>query len=556
MPPLDPVPSPLAIGPLLMGVAGGLALFLFGMDQMSRSLKVVAGSRLRQWIGRMTTNPLKGAVAGAVTTAVIQSSSVTTVLVIGFVSAGLMSLGQAIGVIMGSNIGTTVTAQIAAFDITEYALLLVAGGFGWQLLGRGGRGEFQGTMVMGLGLLFFGMELMAGATRPLQAYEPFIAWMRRLDHPAAGILAALLVTAVIQSSSATTVIVIVLAEQGLVSLEAGIALILGANIGTCVTAMLGALGKPREAAQAALAHLLFNVIGVLLWAWFVPEMAALVRRLSPGDTARSIANAHTVFNVANTVMLIGFAKPLARLIRRLIPERPEDSVRLGEVRFLDDMFLDTPAVALDLARKELSRLGAGALRMLHGSLTQVLHGTRQDLEALRRDDNEIDALHEAIVTYLGRLSQRRLRPEEAESLHDCLAAANHFESIGDMVETDLVEAGMERIRHGVEISEGTGEVLGELHRKVSWSVDAVIRALIDGDAAAAAAVVAAKPEINRLAGLAESRVIARLAAAEPQRGGAFRIESDLIENLKRIYYFAKRIARLVRPVSDPAPAES
>lgn len=556
MPPADPVSVPLQVGPLLMGVAGGLALFLYGMDLMSRSLKVVAGTRMRQWIARMTTNPLKGALAGALTTAVIQSSSVTTVLTIGFISAGLMTLSQAIGVIMGANIGTTVTAQIAAFDITDYALLLVAGGFGWHLIGRGRKGEFQGAMVMGLGLLFFGMELMSEATGPLQSYQPFIDWMRRMDHPVAGIATAAAVTAVIQSSSATTVIVIVLAGQGFISLEGGIALIFGANIGTCVTAMLGAIGKPREAAQAALAHLLFNVIGVALWAGFIPEMASVVRWLSPDDTVREIANAHTVFNVANTVLLLGFTGPLARLIRWMAPVRPEDAVRLSEVKFLDDMFLDTAPVALDLARKELSRLGAGALKMLHGALPHVLYGTRQDLEELRRDDNEIDALHEAIVTYLGRLSQRHLRPEEAESLRDCLMAANHFESIGDMVETDLVEAGMERIRRGVETSEGTGEVLAELHRKVSWAVDAVIHALIDRDAAAAETVVAAKAEIQRLADLAEARVIERLAAAEPQRSEAFRIESDVIENLKRIYYFAKRIARMVRPIAELPPAAS
>lgn len=545
-----------------MGVTGGLALFLFGMDQMSRSLKVIAGSRMRQIIGRMTTNPLKGAFAGAATTAVIQSSSVTTVLVIGFISAGLMTLPQAIGVIMGANIGTTVTAQIAALNVTEYALVLVAAGFAGRLIGRRGKGEFYGTMVMGLGLLFFGMELMSEATGPLRTFEPFIDWMRQMDHPVAGILTAMLVTAIIQSSSATTVIVIVLAGQGFVSLEAGIALTFGANIGTCVTAMLGAIGKPTEAIQAALAHLLFNVVGVLLWMAFIPEIADLVRWMSPhstgldraarlaAETPRQIANAHTVFNIANTLLLIWFTRPLAALIRRLVPDRDENSARFGEVKYLDDMFLETPPVALDLTRKELSRLGAGALKMLYGSLNQVLYGSRQDLEALRRDDDEIDALHGAIITYLGKLSQRNLREEEAEALRDCLAAANHFESIGDMVETDLVEAGMERILRGVEISVGTGERLTELHRKVAWAVDAVIHAMVDRDADAAKRVVEAKSEINRLADAAEAYVIKRLAAAEPQRREAFRIESDVIENLKRIYYFAKRIARVVEPIAS------
>ncbi|MCB1087754.1 MAG: Na/Pi cotransporter family protein [Verrucomicrobiae bacterium] len=554
----------LAIGPLLMGVLGGLALFLFGMDLMSRSLKVVAGSRMRQFLGRITTNPVKGVVAGAATTAVIQSSSVTTVLVIGFISAGLMTLSQAIGVIMGANIGTAVTAQIAAFKITQYALVLVAGGFLWRLIGGGGKGEFYGSMVMGLGLLLYGMELMSEATHPLRTYQPFIDWMRHMDHPAAGILTAMLVTAVIQSSAATTVIVIVLAGQGVITLEAGIALIFGANIGTCVTAMLGAIGKPREALQAALAHLIFNVAGVAIWVAFIPELADLVRSISPqmsrlegaarlaAEAPRQIANAHTVFNIVSTLLLVGFTKPLAKLIQRLVPERLEDSTRFGEVRFLDDMFLETPSVALDLTRKELSRLGAGALKMLHSSLNRVLYGSRQDLEELRRDDNEIDALHAAIVGYLGKLSQRNLHEDEAVALRDCLAAANHFESIGDMVETDLVEAGLERLRHGVEISSGTGDRLLELHRKVSWSVASVIRALVEQDLPEAQSVIDAKHEVNALADAAELYLVKRLGAAEPQRGPAFRIESDIIENLKRIYYFAKRIARMVEPIAGVA----
>jgi len=332
-----------------------------------------------------------------------------------------------------------------------------------------------------------------------------------------------------------------------------------------VTAMLGAIGKPTEAIQAAVAHIVFNVAGVLIWVAFIPEVAELVRWMSPrypglegaarlaAETPREIANAHTVFNIANTLLLIWLTRPLAALIRRLVPERSENSARLGEVKYLNDLYLETPPMALDLTRKELSRLGAGALKMLHGSLRLVLYGTRQDLEELRRGDNDIDALHGAIIGYLGKLSQGNLREDEAEALRDCLAAANHFESIGDMVETDLVEAGMERIRLGVEISEGTGERLGELHRKVVWAVSAVIHALIDRDAAAARRVVEAKGEISRLADTAEAHVIKRLAATEPNRRDAFRIESDVIENLKRIYYFAKRIARVVGPIASVDP---
>ncbi|MCB1062875.1 MAG: Na/Pi cotransporter family protein [Verrucomicrobiae bacterium] len=553
---------------LIMGVLGGLALFLFGMDQMTRALRVVAGAGMRQFLGKLTTNPVKGVMAGALTTAVIQSSSVTTVLVIGFVSAGLMTLSQAIGVIMGANVGTTITAQIVAFKITKYALILVAAGFAGRLIGGERKGGFYGTMVMGLGLLFFGMELMSDATKPLRDFQPFIDWMSQMNRPILGILVGAVVTAVVQSSSATTVMVIVLASQGYISLEAGIYLIFGANLGTCITAILGSLGKPREALQAALAHIFFNLAGVSIWFAFVPELADLVRSLSPAhpelegaarlaaETPRQIANAHTVFNVANTVLLVGLTRPLAWLIQKLVPERPEDAVRVGEVKYLDDLYLAEVSTALDLTRKELSRLGAGVLRMLRGSLNKVLFGTSQDLEELRRQDNDIDALHGAVVTYLGKLSQQELQPGEVAQVRDYLATANHFEHIGDMVETELYEAGMKRLNQGVGISPATGDMLSELHRKVCWTVDSVVRALVDQDAEATAEVVAAKAEINRLADAAEERLMQRLTAAEPGRMAVFRIETDIVENLKRIYYFTKRIARVVTAEGSEETAES
>lgn len=557
----------LPLGPLIMGLLGGLALFLFGMDQMTRSLRVIAGAGMRKFLGRLTTNPVKGVVAGAVTTAVIQSSSVTTVLVIGFVSAGLMTLSQAIGVIMGANVGTTITAQIVAFKVTKYALLLVAGGFAWRLIRREGKSGFYGTMVMGLGLLFFGMELMSDATKPLRDFQPFIDGMMRMSNPALAILTGTVVTALVQSSSATTVMVIVLASQGYITLEAGIYLIFGANMGTCITALLGSIGKPREALQTALGHVIFNLAGVLIWFAFVPQLAELVSWISPShpelegidrlaaETPRQIANAHTVFNIANTVLMVGLTHPLAVLIRRLVPERPEDAVGLGEVKYLDDLYLANPLTALDLTRQELSRLGAGVLRVLHGSLDKVLFGAKEDLEELRRQDVEIDALHGAIVTYLGKLSQRNLQPEEVVLLRSHLAAANHFENIGDMVETDFCEAGMERLRHRVEISPATAEVLTQFHRKICWAVDGVVRSMVDEDPKAAVEVADAKAEIKRLADAADAHLLERLAAAEPDRMTVFRIESDLVENLKRIYYFAKRIARVVTEESESGVLE-
>ena len=244
---------------LLTGLGGGLALFLYGMRKMSDALKVVAGGGMKVVLERLTTNRFTAVISGALVTAVIQSSSVTTVMVVGFITAGLINFTQSVGIIIGANIGTTVTAQIIAFKITQYSLVMIAVGFLMELLAKSQRIRQYGITIMGLGLLFFGMELMSNATSPLRSYTPFIELMQEMRHPLMGIAVGALFTAVVQSSSATTGIVIVLGTQGFITLEAGIALIFGANIGTCVTAMLAAIGKPREAVKAAIVHVIFNI---------------------------------------------------------------------------------------------------------------------------------------------------------------------------------------------------------------------------------------------------------------------------------------------------------
>ena len=264
-----------------MTLLGGLALFLFGMEQMAGSLKAVAGDSMKRVLAALTKSRLMGLITGAFVTAIIQSSSVTTVMLVGFVTANLMSLSQAIGIILGADIGTTITAQIVAFKVTKYALVLIAVGFFLIFTGKKERTKQYGQLIMGLGLIFFGMGMMSEAMAPLRTYTPFIELMQNVSNPLIGILVATLFTGLIQSSSATMGVIIALALQGLVSLEAGIALALGANIGTCVTAGLAAIGKPREAIRVAVAHVAFKIVGVLLIVWFIPPFAELVRYISP-----------------------------------------------------------------------------------------------------------------------------------------------------------------------------------------------------------------------------------------------------------------------------------
>jgi phosphate:Na+ symporter len=536
---------------LLAGLLGGLAIFLLGMDRMTESLRVVAGSRLRTMLVRLTTNRFVGMLTGAGITAAIQSSSITTVLVVGFIGSGLMTFQQSLGVIIGANIGSTVTAQIIAFKVTSYALFAVAGGLAVNLLAKRGDRQAQGSVVLGLGLVFFGMSLMGDAMAPLRSSDTFIDVMAELENPFYGVAVGALFTALVQSSAATTGIVIVLAQQGLISLETGIALVLGANIGTSVTAAFAAVGKPREAVRASVAHTLFNVGGVALWLPFVGLLASIVEWIG-GGTAREVANAHTLFNVFNSFLVIGFVPVFARLVERIVPDRPEDEAATVRARYLDRTLLRTPSLALDRARLELLRMADRVRSMLGDILPAVLRGTRWDLLAIEERDDEVDSLHRQIITYLGEISQTRLSERETEELLGVMEATNSLEAIGDLIETNLVALGLARIEQGLNVSAETSRVLRDFHTEIVEALDLAMLALTQKNEGAARRVAKMKRQINSLERAAAAHQAERLVADEPDRVVNYRLEVDVISTLKRIYYFTKRIARVSVPQDEKA----
>lgn len=554
-----PQAPPLSLFTLSMGLLGGLALFLYGMEKMADGLKAVAGDRMKAILARLTQNRVMGAITGAIVTAVSQSSSVTTVLVVGFVSAGLMSLPQSIGVIMGANIGTTVTAQIVAFKVTQYALLLIAAGFALLFFGRKQRTRHYGSGLLGLGLIFFGMGVMGDTMAPLRDHEPFLAWMARMERPGLGILAGTVFTALIQSSSASTGVVIVLATQGFITLPAGIALAFGANIGTCVTALLASIGKSREAVRAATIHVLFNVLGVLVWLPLIDQLAHFVTWMSPGapdltggarlaaETPRQIANAHTVFNVANTLLFIGFAAPLARLVEWVVPDRPLEEEEAARARYLDLELLSTPSLALDRARLEILHMGDRVRDMLKQVLPAMLTGDHESLERVRRMDNAVDALHSQVIAYLGRISQGSLSDVQTDEFIKLMEAANDLESIGDLIETNLVRLGLARIQEGITVSDPTRNVIEEFHATVRRAFDTAIHAVTQKSEEAARVVIGMKRTINELADSAAMHEARRLVAEEPKRLPTYALETDMLEDLKRVYYFCKRMAKAVVP---------
>jgi phosphate:Na+ symporter len=539
---------------LVMGLSGGLAIFLLGMDRTVSGLKGLAGNRLRWILGHLTGNRWYGAATGAGITAIIQSSSVTTVVVVGLVSAHAMTLLMSVGVIFGANVGTTITAQIIAFKVTRYALAVVAIGFAIDFFAKTERLERIGRTVMGLGLVFFGMSVMGLAMEPLQEHQGFLDAMASISNVWVGIALGAIFTALLQSSSATTAIVIAMAATGLVSLELSIALVLGANIGTSVTAQLAAIGKPVDAKRVAAIHTMFNVIGVLIWIPFIQVLASLALRLSPADDIpRQIAWAHTIFNTANLFIFIWFTTWFARAATSLVKDRPADKV--VKTRYLSDDLLATPSIALDRARMEIARMGTRVRDMVQAGVPAALSGTAEDLTAVEVADDEVDELHGQVVAYLGRISEAGITREQTDELLGLLEAAGDIEAIGDAVETNLVADGRRRLEGGIVISPSTAAVIDDLAAEVITAVDIAVGAVGKASFEAARQAIEMKPDISAMTAGAREHQLERLTADEPNRVNAYRLENDIIEDLKRIYYYAKRAARVGVPNGEPSTTE-
>lgn len=361
-------------------------------------------------------------------------------------------------------------------------------------------------------------------------------------------------------------VVIVLASQGLVNLPTGIARAFGANIGTCATALLAAIGKPREAVRAALVHVLFNVAGVAIFVGLIDQLGLLAQWIPPAhpelsgsarqaaEVPRQIANAHTLFNLVNTLIFIGFTGQFARLVEWLVPDRP-----LGEkapavrAKYLDEELLATPSLALDRARLEVLHMGERVQNMMSRTLPAILAGNKETLQDIERMDDDVDILQGYILTYLGKISRLSLTGHQTQALMRLMEAVNDLENIGDVIETNLVVLGRKRIDQGVSIGQPTRQVLTGFHNAVTKAVWSAIQAVSQKDEPAARTVTSMKQEISRIADSAAAHQAMRLVAAEPKRIPAYTIEVDIIEKLKRIYYFAKRMAKTVKTAM---PAET
>lgn len=555
---------------LIIGLSGGLALFLTGLEQLSEGLKKAAGQTLKLMLAKLTNNRIMGAITGAAVTGILNSSSITTVLVVGFVTAGIMTLSQSVGVIMGANIGSTVTAQILAFNVSKYALFPVAVGFFMIFSGKNEKLKYGGMMIMGIGLVFFGMSVMSSAMAPLRSYEPFLNFLKKMGNPALGILAGAIFTGLVQSSAATVGIAIALASEGFLMLEAGIALALGANIGTCVTALLAALGKPAEAVRAAIVHVSFNIVGVLLWISFIPHLASIAMTISPSSPAleggarmaaevpRQIANANTIFNVVNTCLFLPFTSFFAWLATRLIPDRSEPD-RKTEPLYLDDAVLEVPSIALERVRQELSRISEIIFDMLETTRVALKSGNTGQLRSLKRDDDTVDSLETACIEYLSRIRRQQLTEKESREHQALMITTVALENLGDVIETKLAELSEQEIGVQYTRSPETSKLTEGLYIIVHDALAFTRLVIRDNDMDAARQILELEPHIKKYRHDLMVRKSERLGSGSDKAIIIARIEISVASKLQRMYNLAKHIAAEMLAAAGesehaPAPA--
>lgn len=542
-----------------IGLFGGLALFLFGMEQMTSGLKAAAGEQMKFVLAKLSSNRVTGAITGAFVTAVIQSSSVTTVMVVGFVSAGLMTMMQSIGIIFGANVGTTVTAQIVAFRVTEAALPMITIGFLMTFASKQGKARYYGAMVMGLGLIFFGMTIMGDAMMPLRTHPPFLDLMKALETPLLGILVAAVFTAVVQSSSATISLAVVMAAQGFVTLEAGIPIVFGAKIGTCVTAMLAAIGKPRDATRAALVHVAYNVLGALIWIPLIGLLAIMAVTVSPvypelepvqrlaAEVPRQLANAATIWAAANVFIFLPFAGWFGRLVEWLVPDRPQPETLIVRPRYLDDELIEVPSLALERLKLELGHMAEWVNKMLGELKPALQRGDPSGFNDIVKNNDRVAILRDHILDYARRIGRNELTDQESDDHATFLGVATDIESIGNVIARELVPVGQAFLRHGIKASDTTGEMLDQAHQTVCRAVDAAFRAVVEEDQRAAQDVLVHRDEFWRLSEQVMRRQAARLALDDPDRLLKHRLQTDILDKLRRVYMLAEHLATTVLP---------
>ena len=519
---------------IAISLLGGLGLFLYGMNLMAEGLQKSAGDKLKKIVEKLTSNTVMGVLVGTVVTAIIQSSSAATVMVVGFVNAGIMSLSQAIGVIMGANIGTTVTAQLVSFKLEAIAPVALGIGIILYLFSKKEKTKELATILLGFGILFTGMEFMKDAVKPLAEYEGFRrALIYFGEHQFLGIIAGFAITGIIQSSSASMGMLIALASQGLIPLSSALPILYGDNIGTCVTSLLSSIGASRNAKRAATMHLTFNVIGTLIFVLILNyPISALVKWLDPTDAARQIANAHTIFNVVNVLILLPFAKYIVKIVLKIMPITEEESEATAATKYLDERIIQTPSIALGNTVKEVSRMGQKANKALEYSMNSLINKSMTDVEKTEKYEEHVNMLQKEILNYLLKLSKSPLNDEERNKVDLLFNTVNDIERVSDHAE-NISELSRLAIEKDLQFSDTALEEMNNIYSKAKENFNVALKGLESYDKSIISKVYEIEDEVDALDKLYRKKHIERL------NNGKCTIDSgvlflDLLTNLERI----------------------
>ncbi len=472
----------------LFGLLGGLALFLYGMQMMSDGLEDAAGNKMEKILERLTANRILGVVVGAVITAVIQSSSATTVMVVGFVNSGMMTLQQAVWIIMGANIGTTITGQLIALDVGELAPLIAFIGVVMVVFLKVPRLKHIGNILAGLGVLFIGMDMMGNAMDPLQESKAFVSLMTKFSNPVLGILAGAVFTAIIQSSSASVGILQTLLNKGLIAFPNAVYVLFGQNIGTCITAVLASIGTNRSAKRTTIIHLSFNLIGTAIFTilCLVFPVAKYIGDLTPNNPAAQIANMHTTFNVVTTLILLPFGTYLAKLATIIMPETEEEKKGISILATLKEEFgrgrtsLGAGAIHMDILRQELERMIGLSAENLERCYSAVINADDKALEQIRSTEKEIDVLNKDISQYISKILVHNNSGQNVADIEQFFLITGNAERIGDHALNigEYVEVIQQK---AIKFSEGAKAELIEMQQISKKAIEKVLSKQADTD---------------------------------------------------------------------------
>lgn len=460
----------------VLALLGGLALFLYGMQMMSTGLEAAAGNRMKSILEKLTSNRVKGVLFGAAITAVIQSSSATTVMVVGFVNSGLMTLKQAVWVIMGANIGTTITGQLIALDIGAIAPLFAIAGVGAIMFIKSEKVHHISSIFAGLGILFMGMDMMGAAMSPLKESEAFISLMTKFDNPLLGILVGALFTAVIQSSSASVGILQALASTGMIPLSSAVFVLFGQNIGTCITAVLASIGMKVNAKRTTVIHLLFNIIGAVLFTviCLVTPYVTWIEAMTPGDPVAQIANAHTVFNIVTTLLLLPFGTHMANIAVRILPDSKkadDEDLRLKYIRPFESSYaIGHSAVAVSQVRDEVNRMRDMVAKNISDSFDSLVQYDEKLRKKVSEREEYIDFLNKGISEYIVSLMASEMNMSDSRKINGYYAIISNLERIGDHA-VNLAEYGDDMRKWEIDFSDTVKEELNEMKAQCIAALD-------------------------------------------------------------------------------------